>query len=352
MKSEIKTRLEFLQNYIKENGLEKLKEHGIKIKQNKNHILLDYDQIEVKWSEPFGYLCRGLVLDKHNLNPLCMSFIKFFNAQEGYAAHIDWNSARVQEKYDGSLVCRWWDPYSNQFVYSTRFQLPEELYINKPDQLHTWKQIIDEAIHVDLNQEKFEVFVFELMTPYNIVVIPHPISCFKILTIRNLQTLEEYSHPYYKPEEYPLQSLEDVLNAAKELKGFENEGYVVVDKHYNRVKIKGPDYVAISHLKSGISTNNLALQIRTGEIDEILAYFPQYEKFAISVKNNILNFKTEVEKHWKEHKNIKVKKEFALKIKDLECRDCLFKLYDSKVKNVDQYVREISDSQYLQMFVD
>lgn len=48
--------------------------------------------------------CRGLIVDKATLQPVCYPFNKFFNSVESHAAAIDWSTARVQQKVDGTLV--------------------------------------------------------------------------------------------------------------------------------------------------------------------------------------------------------------------------------------------------------
>jgi hypothetical protein len=51
----------------------------------------------------------------------------------------------------------------------------------------------------------------------------------------------------------------------------------VVDRDYNRVKVKSPLYVSLSHLVSGVTTRVRIVEIiRAGEQAEFLTYFPEY----------------------------------------------------------------------------
>src|SRR5271154_4502894 len=69
-----------------------------------NLVLLKYSQIDSPFSEEIVRECRGIILDqKNNWNVVCFSMLKFFNHGEGHAAPIDWSTAKVREKIDGSL---------------------------------------------------------------------------------------------------------------------------------------------------------------------------------------------------------------------------------------------------------
>lgn len=68
-----------------------------------NLVLFKYG-IMANFSDPIVCECRGIVLDENdNWNVVSRAFDKFFNHGEGHAANIDWDTARVQEKLDGSL---------------------------------------------------------------------------------------------------------------------------------------------------------------------------------------------------------------------------------------------------------
>ena len=71
-----------------------------------NLVLLKYNQVESPFKENIVQECRGLILDENNnWELISYGFRKFFNAGEHLAAPIDWESAVIQEKCDGSYVC-------------------------------------------------------------------------------------------------------------------------------------------------------------------------------------------------------------------------------------------------------
>src|SRR5579885_729603 len=90
------------------NGLAELQQkYAILVKQHgtyPNLTLLKYNQLESPLTEPLVQECRWLILDSDdNWRVISRSFNKFFNSAEGHAAVIDWKTAKVQEKQDGSL---------------------------------------------------------------------------------------------------------------------------------------------------------------------------------------------------------------------------------------------------------
>ena len=88
--------------------LKKLKvTYGINSKNHpefKNLIHLKYTQSVSPMQEAIVQDCRGIILDtKDDWNVVSMAFSKFFNHGETKAATIDWTTATVQDKADGTL---------------------------------------------------------------------------------------------------------------------------------------------------------------------------------------------------------------------------------------------------------
>jgi hypothetical protein len=97
------------QIFLREHGLAALCERfHIKAARHEAHpnlIQLKYNQITAPMAEPIVQQCRGLIVDEsRDWEAVCHPFDKFFNANEPLAAPIDWASARVFEKLDGSLM--------------------------------------------------------------------------------------------------------------------------------------------------------------------------------------------------------------------------------------------------------
>lgn len=104
--------------FTKEISLEELPEaYGIDVRRHSqfsNLVMLKYNQINADMTSAIVRECRGLILDEANdWKVVSFPFAKFFNAEEPNAAKIDWKSAVVQEKLDGSIMSMYW--YNGQW---------------------------------------------------------------------------------------------------------------------------------------------------------------------------------------------------------------------------------------------
>jgi hypothetical protein len=74
-----------------------------------DRVSLKYNMIESPMAGPIVQQCRGMVVDTARRAVLAWPYDKFWNHGEGAAARIDWSTARVQEKLDGSFMILYWD---------------------------------------------------------------------------------------------------------------------------------------------------------------------------------------------------------------------------------------------------
>ena len=281
-----------IQKYLAENGLDKaIKVFNLKTREYSSKILLKYDQLSSPTLMALKEVqeCRGLVLEKDTWKVMSMAFSKFFNSEEGNAHKIDWDTAHVLEKLDGSLMSVYYDWNKKEWFAGTTGTAEGEGEVNNKMGT-TFNQLFWTTIKEKYNVSpsafiKGFTYVFELTTPYNIVVKPHGEASASLLTVRNLETLEEVSFERLteiaeslgvpRVKSYDL----NANNVGALLRTFENmiwhdEGYVVVDAKFNRVKIKNPAYVAVHHLKGKTAEHNIMVIIKTNEIDEFAATFP------------------------------------------------------------------------------
>ncbi len=98
-----------LKEYVKTHGLDKLKDDfSITTKthpQYPNLHMFNYDQVESPFLQEVVRQSRGIILDRDNdWSPVCYTYDKFFNEGSGHCSNIDWDSALVYEKFDGSLM--------------------------------------------------------------------------------------------------------------------------------------------------------------------------------------------------------------------------------------------------------
>ena len=78
--------------------------YNLTIRYDNGMFLLKYSQYESDMSKKICQEARGIIFDEETLKPVCVPYFKFFNYGEEQAAEIDWSTAQVQEKVDGSLM--------------------------------------------------------------------------------------------------------------------------------------------------------------------------------------------------------------------------------------------------------
>ena len=355
--------------YIKANGLEAaISEFKLKSRDYDNKILLKYDQIASSMGLSEVQDCRGLILEKESWSILCLSFIKFFNAEEGHAAKIDWDSALILEKNDGTMIQVYWDARKEEWFAATTGTGEGEGEVNNKSGT-TFNELFWETVrgkygmNLDYLHKDYN-YVFELMTPYNIVVTPHGESKVALLASRNRKTLKEVNHKTlgYVADElnvplvkaYPM-NVKDVGAIKRTFDGmpFTDEGYVVVDKNFNRIKIKNPAYVAVHHLKSKTSEHAIMEVVKSNEIDEFAATFPERAEEIKKLKVNYDALEGRLVTAWdslkdKKPKNItpQEQKKFAMSVFEVigttglkDYSGMFFGLKDGKVESVREYLR-------------
>lgn len=254
-----------------------------------NLVMLKYSQINSPMHEPVVQECRGLILDEaEDWRVVSFPYRKFFNYGEPNATAIDWATARVYEKLDGSLMTLY--PYRGEWhvassgtpdaggpVNASALTFAELFWT-------TWKEagyVLPPAPSRD-DDASTCCFMFELMSPENRIVVNHQRRRIVLHGARDLRTIRELE-PVSVAERFawqsvrslPLGSIEACLDACKALRPTECEGYVVCDAAFNRLKVKSPQYVALSLLKENLSPRRMLEIVRANESDEFFAYFPE-----------------------------------------------------------------------------
>ena len=331
-----------LQTYLRNGGTAAglLDQYAIKAVRHRtrpNLVLFKYDQIGSPFREPVVQSARGTILDESdNWRVISRPFDKFFNHGEGLAATIDWSTARVLEKLDGSLCCLYF--YDGEWRVQTSgtpdaagavgglnlsfgdlfWQVFREMGLSLPPILKS-------------NAQHEHTFMFELMTPYNRVVVRHRERRLALIGVRHRETgqerdIDEFGRIYPVVRSFPLRTMADVQATLVNMPPLEQEGYVVVDGAFNRVKVKSPAYVALHHMTDGFGPRRIAEIIRRGETSELLAHYPEWKTDfdAIQTKYNALL--AEIESSYERLKNIPEQKAFALEAVKTRCPAALFAL--------------------------
>jgi hypothetical protein len=239
-----------------------------------------------------------------------------------------------------------------------------------------WDTVTDKYALNDCLLDKDHVYVFELTTPYNIVVKPHGESSATLLAVRNRITLNEVNYdeldkiaeslgvPIVK--RYNL----NAKNAGVLIKTFEemiwhDEGYVVVDANFNRVKIKNPAYVSAHHLKGKMGSHHIMGIVKTNEIDEFIATFKEREEEIRGLETGYKELINKLSKCWDELSLVrpinitpKEKKKFAMNVFDIvnkydvkQFSGLFFGLNDGKVESIGEYMMNYDDKKLYHLLI-
>ncbi len=298
----------------------------ISIKDIGQYTIFSYSQSDSNFNDPIVRECRGCIIrdaGSESMIPVCVPFYKFGNYGESYCPEIDWSTARVQEKVDGSLIKVWHD--ENEWHVSTSgtidaFSAP----VFTVEGLTFGDLFMEAAKRARLNIVTLDpnmTHMFELTSHYNRIVVPHTEPTIWHIGTRNNRTFEEVEIDIgiRKPRQYSFARLEDCVAAARSLP-FSDEGYVVVDAAWNRVKIKSPAYVAAFFLKNNgvITVPRIIDMIRTGELPEFLTYYPEFSDEISKVTEALSRIAELLSNRITElsRQNFETQKDFALAVKD------------------------------------
>ena len=288
-----------LEKFLKENNnWEELltnEPYNLKVKRDGNYVMLSYDQIRSDFSSVLVQQARGIIFKESTLEPVCVPFFKFFNFGEENAADIDWSTAFVTEKIDGSLIKVWWDNgywhvSTNGTIDAFKAEINNVKMKNFGDYfISVIEKYYDRFDDFFRGLETHRTYMFELVGPYNRVVVPYDEPDLYFLGARTNSSGEEFYcselvagalglGKFKRPAHYSLSSLDDCIKAA-ELKTWDDEGFVVADANNNRVKIKSPAYVLAHFMRNNnvITRKHIIRVILENETAEFLCYAADYK---------------------------------------------------------------------------
>ena len=281
----------------------------LKIKYDGRYVMFSYNQLASDFNNELVREARGIIFRTGEWDyPVCWAFNKFGNYGESYAPEIDWETAMVTEKIDGSLIKVWYD---EKWHVSTNGTIDAYLAEIGDAKMKNFGDYFELAIQKyygsfeEFTQRLGEnlTYMFELVGPYNRVVIPYEEVDVYYLGARSKVSGVEYRHrsginKLPTPKEYPLTSLEDCVRAAEEME-WDSEGFVVVDGYGNRVKIKSPAYVMAHFARNNnvITRKHLLQIILSNETAEFLCYASDYAEELQAVQDSMNEYKETCERY-------------------------------------------------------
>lgn len=336
--------------------------------QDRNLVILKYNQIESDFSKDIVKECRGLILDlTENVDAFSVPYFKFFNYGEPYADEIDWDSSHIYEKIDGSIIKI--VKYNNELLISTNGVI-NAYNCNITNQIgckfKNFGELTEEAIRLtalkqNISENYMEWFksllnenhtyMFELCSPYTRIVIPHTEIKLYFHGWRDNISLQEYditesliANFFPVPKMYPFNDAITCLVEASKLP-WDDEGFVACDRNYKRVKIKSQEYLKIHKL-----ANNGSLSIKRaidlymeGDYDELLAYFPEYKTTFDEIDKRYKEKLIELENIWESFNslNLQSRKEQAIWLKNNTKHSGIFFGILNKGGTIKEKIREM-----------
>ncbi|MEK6833217.1 MAG: RNA ligase [Nanoarchaeota archaeon] len=356
-----------IQKFIRENSLqEAIDKWNLKIYEEDGLIQLNYHLINSPKGIPEVDECRGLILRKDTFDIVVYPFHRFYNYGEGPAAKVNLNTAKLQEKADGSMIILYFNPITNKWNAATRGRI----FADGP--VGIFNKTFNELFCSTLYKNKIDLqyllpninFIFELIGPENRILTKYDNNELVLTGARNIincQELDEVELDLYakffhvrRPKEFSFNSMDSIKELFNSIDPLD-EGFVLIDYNgmnngsYNRVKIKNPRYLAIHHcLNAGegelFTKEKIVNIIRIGEIDELISYFPEYTDKFIEVKNTFNKLIDDIANVFESIKHLGTnRKEFALAATKYKFSGALFMLLDGKIKDGKEFLMKMNE---------
>lgn len=340
------------------------KEHGVDVSPHNGKISFNYNQIDSKTSDKLANQCRGLILREKDLDIVAFPFERFLNHSEGHAAKINWDTAKFEDKLDGSLCIIHFDKEQMKWHVATRKMCEGQGVLH--DSGKTFAEFIDmtakEMGHGNLNdwleklpkEYKEYTFMMEFCSPYNQIVCHYEKMSLTLLGVRNNYTFKEYCPTEFNkdlginiPKVYSFDDFNHMLQVIKEWSPKEKEGVVIKDDSFNRVKVKNPSYVAYNRLHDSLTSWRACAEIiLLGKDDDVISILPNnVTKRIKKLKPVISELIHRTEQDWKELKNIEDRKEFALGTKGKIMPAALFYLKENPDKTILDFLSSSKNKQ-------
>lgn len=337
----------------------------IKIKEDDKYLLLKYNYYadETDWANPIVKQCRGIILRKDDLQPVCIPFYRFYNLGQKEADEVDFNNCKIQDKVDGSLIKIWIDDEklhisTNGTINAYDVQLATLGGVKSEISFGT---LVEKLIkdNIDLfYKDKNSTHMFELISPYNKVVVDYWFDVkLYYLGSRDNNSFKEYNNKEMRKafptvEEFNLNIIK--ADELHELANNRPEGIVVVDNNYNRVKVKNPQYLILSKSVADLTDKTILEIVARKNEDEFFAtvkdiYAAQRVR---NMSNKFLAFVNTIEKDrvkLKEKKETLSKKDYALIVLQYPNYEIQFlfdfnkNIYDYTLKNIKKVLKILKE---------
>lgn len=286
-----------------ENWKDILEKNAVRIKtetmNGDTFMMLKYGLLNPELFNQYEWMreCRGSIFVQGadgKWKYACRPFDKFGNYGECYVPQLDWNSVRVHEKVDGSLIKVW--KYNGHVYISTNGTI-NAFNCFADGAKHSFGDLFIQAFG---GFELFDDFVtrtdlenwtymFELVSPETELTVHYGVTAAYFLTARNVVDGSECMQvalPWTvrRPKEFMIYSIAEALAYVQTMTKNE-EGFVICDKYCNRMKLKSPEFLAAFKMRGNgkITDKKILKYWLEDKLDDVIAYFPEAREHIYSV---------------------------------------------------------------------
>lgn len=289
--------------------------------------MLSYDGLLSDFNDEYVRLCRGCIVsleDPKNPAMIAAPFVKFGNWGQSFCPDIDWSSALVEQKVDGILIKLFY--YDNNWHWVTNngwntdvestmiTKLPSKYKERSTDNCQTIQDLIDYCLAKNrVTLDRFSpnfTYMFELISPKLRILVDNPHTDLVYLGCRSNLSYNEYPldvakilipviNHFNTVKYFDLHNIDEVLELCNSYKGDQDEGVVVVDNNFNRIKIKCEDYIRLKGYRNMFDTTEEQIWkgMREGTIDDALQVFPELNERIQAIKETAIRYKKLLESY-------------------------------------------------------
>lgn len=300
---------------------------NINVTEKNGLYLYNYNNsVLVPRDDDFILFCRGVVLGEDG-TIYNYPFNRFFNYHESECDEVDIENAEIIEKLDGSLISVWHT--GTEWEITTR----GSFYPN--DNAHNFKETFMRLFEEFDKLTPGYNYMFELISKDNRIVTRYDSERVVLIGARDTRCLQELNQKELddiaedilvdRPKRFKANNIEDCRKLFNGLADDE-EGLVVVDKNFNRFKLKQESYLKMAKIISLKSQDVLDYMLGKVKLDEDFTDMPELQEKIKEVKRIYNEVKEYSEFIYDNIEDIETQKEFALRVRGYKIRSVLFSL--------------------------
>ena len=200
------------------------------------------------------------------------------------------------------------------------------------------------------------IYIFELCTPDNKVVVDYENDNLPLLAARDAQTMREFNVESFSGT-FDIATgygrwgdIGILIDKANERPGSKHEGFVVVDSNHNRIKVKGKSYVQMHRVKGNGNPSFFELW-KNNDLVEFWTYFPEYKKIFQELLSRIDDAAFLVEGFVNEYSTMN-QKDFAAQVLHYHPKvsNAMFSIRGGKVKGFIDWLTEQKEEKFEDIF--